>query len=85
MLYKPLFIIHVRVKGLFKLYCSTKQSTSVTKVGMAHAYQAFINTRFQVSVKTDEILLYNKSKQTRINKNVKKEVEIAIKSKETSI
>ena len=45
MFYKPLFIVHVKVKGFFKSYTVVqKQSTSVTKVGMAHAYQAFIKT-----------------------------------------
>ena len=38
MLYKPLFIIHVTVKALFKGYVQ-EQSISVTKVGMAHAHQ----------------------------------------------
>ena len=42
MLYKPLFIVHV-LKGLLKSYTVVqKWSTSVTKVGMAHAYWSFI-------------------------------------------
>ena len=40
--YKPLFIIHV-AKALHKSYTVVqKQSTSVTKVGMAHAHRSFI-------------------------------------------
>ena len=63
MLYKPLHIIHVTVKSLLKSYAvAQKQNTSVTKVGMAHAYQTFIykSTKFQVSVQINEVLLYNK-------------------------
>ena len=61
MLYKPLFIIHVTVKKLLKSYIVVqKQSTSVTKVGTAHAYQAYIiNTlgfKFQCRYNS---LLYN--------------------------
>ena len=41
MLCKRLFIIHVTVKGVLKSYTVVqKQSTSVTKVGMTHAYLA---------------------------------------------
>ena len=34
---EPLFIIHGRVKGLLKLYWSTKRSVSAQEVGGAHA------------------------------------------------
>ena len=51
MLYKPLFIIHVTVKGLFKSYnVVQKQRTSVSKVGMAHAHQAFMKILYISSV-----------------------------------
>ena len=43
-------------------------------------YQAFINTRFQVSMQINQVLFYNKRKQTRNEKDI----GIAIKSKETS-
>ena len=44
MLYKPLFVVHV-VKGLLKSYAVVqKRSTSITKVGVAHAHQSFIKT-----------------------------------------
>ena len=44
MLIKPLFIVHVTEKAFLKVIATVaqKQITSVTKVGMAHAYQAFI-------------------------------------------
>ena len=37
-LYKPLFIVHVRVKGFYKVIATAvqKRSTLVSKVGMAH-------------------------------------------------
>ena len=61
MLYKLLFIIHIKVKSLFYfkviLHVVQEQSASVTKVDMAHAYLAF---KFQVSMQINEILLYNK-------------------------
>ena len=65
-LYKPLlilFIIHVTVIGFLKNYAVVqKQNTSVTKVGVAHAYQGFYKHTI------NEVLLYNKSKQTRNKK-----------------
>ena len=45
MFLKSLFIVNVTVKGLLKIYTVVlKQSTSVTKVAVAHACQAIINT-----------------------------------------
>ena len=50
MLYKPLFIVHV-VKDLLKSYTVVrKQSTSITKVGVAHAYESYNNAGFKVSM-----------------------------------
>ena len=44
MLYKSLFIIHATVKALLISYnVVQKQSNSVTKLGVAHAQQAFRN------------------------------------------
>ena len=60
MLYKLLFIIQVTVKAVLKYCTSTKQSTSVTKVGIAFTYQAFIDAGFQVTVQINDVLLYNK-------------------------
>ena len=37
MLCYSLFIVHAKVKAFLKLYCSTKQSTLGTKVGVVHA------------------------------------------------
>ena len=34
-----------------------KRCASVTKVGVAHAYRAFINTKFQVLMQINEVLL----------------------------
>ena len=45
----------------FKSYTGVqKRSASRRKVGMAHAYQDYINAKFQVSVHINEVLLYNK-------------------------
>ena len=52
MTYKPLFIACV-VKTSLKLYCSTKQITSVIKVGVAHTYK---NARFQIWVQINKVL-----------------------------
>ena len=44
MLYIIKIIIHVIIKGLLKSYnVVQKQSTTVTKVDVAHTYRAFIN------------------------------------------
>ena len=42
-----------------------KLSASVKEVGVAHVYQTFINSRFQVSVKINEVLLYNNKPETK--------------------
>ena len=44
MFYEPLIIIHVE-KGLPKSYTVVqKQSSTITKMGVAHEYQSFIKT-----------------------------------------
>ena len=66
MLCKLLFIVDVRVKGLFKvtyILHYKKHSVSVAKVDVAHVQQDC--AKFQVSVQINEVLLYNKSKKTR--------------------
>ena len=72
MLCKPLFIVLVKVKGLFKVKNTAVQkwSASVAKVGMAHAQWDCINAKFQVSVQINKVLLYNKNK-LEINENLK--------------
>ena len=57
MLCKPLVIIHVRVKSYIGVQ---KWSVLAQKVGMAHAKQDNKNSKFQVSAKINEFLLYNK-------------------------
>ena len=69
---KSLFIVHFRVKGFLKgMYWSTKRSTSVAKVGVAHAWRDCVNAKFQVPVQINEVLLYNK-KINKLKKNLKR-------------
>ena len=50
----------------FKTYTGVqKRSALARKVGVAHALRDCIIAKFQVSVQINELLLYNKSKQTR--------------------
>ena len=47
----------------FNTYTSTgvqKRRASARKVGVAHTLQDCINTKFEVSVQINELLLYNK-------------------------
>ena len=62
MFIKPLFIVHITEKAFLKVIATVAQKriTLVTKVGMAHAYQAFIKTpKFQVLEWINDALLYN--------------------------
>ena len=69
MLCEPLFIIHERVKGFLKVILQYKNEVPQLQKWAWHIHNEIvaINTKFQVSL---QILLYNKSKQTR-NKNLK--------------
>ena len=61
---KPLFIIHERVKRLLKIILQYKNEAPQLQKWAWHMHNEIvaINTKFQVTV---QILLYNKSKQTR--------------------
>ena len=70
MLHKPLFIIHVKVKGSHKSYTVVQKQITSVNCKSGHSthilYFSYVNARFQVSVQINEVLLYNKIKQTRI-------------------
>ena len=87
MLCKPLFIVHVRLEGLFKVILQYKNEAPSCKSRHSTCIMGFykINVKFQVSVQINEVLLYKiKIKQTKNKLKFKKGVGIAIKSKETS-
>ena len=65
---KPLFIVHVRVKGLLKVILEYKNEAPQWQKWAWHMHNKIeINAKFQVLVQINEVLLYNKSKQTRNN------------------
>ena len=74
MLHKQ-FIFHVTVKGLLRIYTVVqKQSTSVAKVGVTHAYQAFIKVlgfKFQCRCKCG-LIVQQKVNKLEIHKNFKR-------------
>ena len=81
MFYKPFFVIVHAVKVLLKvIYCNTKWSSSVTKVGIVCTYQTCIQTPFS-SFSTDKwgpIVATIKQEKNKILK-FKKEVGITSK------
>ena len=60
MLCKPLFIIHVRVKGLLKDTLQYKNKVPQLQKWAWHIHNEIINAKFQVSVQINDVLLVNK-------------------------
>ena len=60
LLCKLLFIAHGRVRGFCKVILQYKNKASQLYNGCGTAYRVCINTKLQVSVQINQILLHNK-------------------------